>query len=292
MSYRLDLGAPVPDALRAVLVERLEHAHGALRDADPDDAAAAKAVHSARKDIKKARALLRLARPDLDEATYRRENEALRDIARSLTAAREADVLAATFELVVPRLTGRMPELEVNALRVRVAELAASLRPAQTDGAGAVSEQAVGALAAATTRARALELENCDADTLVAGSVRAYARGVKALALAQDDTTAANLHDWRKRAKDLWYHQRLLRDAWPELLKAQADAADRLTKLLGDDHDLAQLTEHLPEETAVLDAIAELRAELQADAWQLGRRLYAEKPKAFGLRLARYLHAA
>ena len=102
MSYRLDLGAPVPDALRAVLVERLEHAHGALRDADPDDAAAAKAVHSARKDIKKARALLRLARPDLDEATYRRENDALRDIARSLTAAREADVLAATFELVVP----------------------------------------------------------------------------------------------------------------------------------------------------------------------------------------------
>ncbi len=137
-----------------------------------------------------------------------------------------------------------------------------------------------------------LELDRCAADTLVAGSVRAYARGVKALALAQDDTTAANLHDWRKRAKDLWYHQRLLRDAWPELLKAQAGAADQLTKLLGDDHDLAQLAEHLPEETAVLDAIAELRAELQASAWQLGRRLYAEKPKAFGRRLARYLDAA
>ena len=63
MSYRLDLAAPVPDALRAVLVARLEHAHDALRDADPD--AAAEAVHSARKDIKKARALLRLARPGL-----------------------------------------------------------------------------------------------------------------------------------------------------------------------------------------------------------------------------------
>ena len=289
MSYRLDLGAPVPDALRAVLVERLEHAHDALRDAEQD--AAAEAVHSARKDIKKARALLRLARPDLDEATYRAENEALREIARSLTAAREADVLTATFELVAARLTGRMPELEVDALRVRVAELAASLRPAQFDGAGATPEQTVAALAEAAARARALELDRCDADTLVAGSVRAYARGVKALALAQDDTTATNLHDWRKRAKDLWYQQRLLRDAWPELLKAQADAADRLTKLLGDDHDLAQLAEHLPEETVVLDAIAELRAELQAETWHIGRRLYAEKPKAFGRRLARYLDA-
>jgi CHAD domain-containing protein len=290
MSYRLDLQAPVGDALRAVLVERLEHAHDALRDAD--QTAAAEAVHSARKDIKKARALLRLARPDLPEATYRSENEALRDIARSLTAAREADVLAETFELVAARLAGRMPELEVDALRVRVADLAASLRPSEADGAPTIPEQTVGALAEAVTRARALELDDCDTETLVAGSVRAYARGTKALALAGHDTTATNLHDWRKRAKDLWYHQRLLRDAWPELFKAQADAADQLTKLLGDDHDLAQLAEHLPDEPAVLEAITELRAELQADAFKLGRHLYAEKPKAFGARLARYLGAA
>jgi CHAD domain-containing protein len=292
MSYRLDLAAPVGDALRAVLVERLEHAHDALRDADQDDQdAAAKAVHSARKDIKKARALLRLARPGLPEETYRSENEALRDIARSLTAAREADVLAETFELVAPRLVGQVPELEIDALRVRVAELARSLRPAETDGAGAIPEQAAGALAAAAARARTLELDQCDADTLVAGSVRAYARGAKALTVAHHDTTAVNLHEWRKRAKDLWYHQRLLRDAWPDVLKAQADAADRLTKLLGDDHDLAQLAEHLPDEPEVLEAITELRAEIQAESWALGRRLYAEKPKAFGRRLARLLDA-
>ncbi|MES1193191.1 MAG: CHAD domain-containing protein, partial [Solirubrobacterales bacterium] len=249
MSYRLDLAAPVGDALRAVLVERLEHAHGVLRDADQDDqVAAAEAVHSARKDIKKARALLRLARPDLAEEPYRSENEALRDIARSLTAAREADVLAETFELVATRLVGRVSELELDALRVRVAEVATSLRPAETDdAAGAVPEQAADALAAAAARARTLNFDQCDTDTLVTGSVRAYARGAKALRLAHHDTTASNLHEWRKRAKDLWYQQRLLRDAWPDVLKAQADAADRLTKLLGDDHDLAQLAEHLPD---------------------------------------------
>jgi len=290
MSYRLDLTAPVPDALRAVLVERLEHAHGALRDAGQDTAT--EAVHSARKDIKKARALLRLARPDLPKATYRGENEALRDIARSLSAAREADVLAETFELVATRLVGRMPELELDALRVRIADLAASLRPPEADGAAKISAQAVSALAAAATRARALELDQCDTATLVAGSVHAYARGAKALRLAHDDTTAVNLHDWRKRAKDLWYHQRLLRDAWPEVLKAHAGAANRLTKLLGDDHDLAQLAEHLPDEPSVLEAITELRAEIQAEGWGLGRRLYAEKPKAFGRRLARYLDVA
>jgi CHAD domain-containing protein len=289
VSYRLDLGAPVPDALRAVLVERLDHAHDALRDADPD--AAAEAVHSARKDIKKARALLRLARPGLPTASYRSENDALRDIARSLTAAREADVLTETLELVATRLVGRVPELELDALRDRVAEIAASSRPSSASAAGAMPDQTVGALAEAAARARALELDRCDTATLVAGSVRAYARGRQALAVANDHTTADHLHEWRKRAKDLWYHQRLLRDAWPELFKAQADAADQLTKLLGDDHDLAQLAEHLPDEPAVLEAVAELRAELQAGAFKLGRHLYAEKPKAFGRRLARYLAA-
>jgi CHAD domain-containing protein len=285
MSYRLDLTAPVPDALRAVLVERLEHAHDALREAGEDTAA--DAVHGARKDIKKARALLRLARAGLSEETYRGENEASRDVARSLTAAREADVLTETFELVATRLVGRVPELELDALRVRTAEIAGSLRPA--DGNGAIPSETLSALAEAAARARALDLDRCDTGTLVAGSARAYARGRAALVLANDDTTAEHLHEWRKRAKDLWYHQRLLRDGWPDVLKAQADAADQLTKLLGDDHDLAQLGGQLPDEPAVLDAIAERRAEIQSDAWQLGHRLYAEKPKAFGLRLARYL---
>jgi hypothetical protein len=50
------------------------------------------------------------------------------------------------------------------------------------------------------------------------------------------------LHEWRKRAKDLWYHHRLLKDAWPGPVKAFADEADQLGKLLGDDHDLATLS--------------------------------------------------
>jgi len=282
MSYRLDLDLPVPAALRAVLVERLRHAEDAVRSGET----AATAVHDARKDIKKARALLRLARPGLDGKAYKSENAALREIAQSLSAAREADVLAETLELVAPRLTGRLAEPELDALRARVATLAAAARPA---GGSGIPEGALEALGAAVARAEALDFAACDARTLVAGSVRAYARGIDALAVARRDVTPDHLHEWRKRAKDLWYQQRLLRDAWPEVLKAQADAADRLAKLLGDDHDLAELAAQLPDEDVLLAAIAEARSAIQADAWRLGRRLYAEKPKAFGRRLGRYL---
>jgi CHAD domain-containing protein len=45
------------------------------------------AVHSARKELKKARATLRLLRDALSDAVYKRENAALRDAARRGAAA-------------------------------------------------------------------------------------------------------------------------------------------------------------------------------------------------------------
>jgi CHAD domain-containing protein len=143
-------------------------------------------------------------------------------------------------------------------------------------------------------------LDTCDAVTLTAGSERAYRRGRDAFRAALDDPSAERLHDWRKRAKDLWYHQRLLRDAWPGPLKAFAAECDALGSLLGDDHDLATLAELLGgdfqpppsvDTKHVLELIAARRGELQAEAFELGRRVYAEKPKAFGRRLGRYLAA-
>ena len=53
----------------------------------------ARRVHAARKALKQARAALRLLRPCLDAAVYRRENLALRDAGRALAPLRDARVL-------------------------------------------------------------------------------------------------------------------------------------------------------------------------------------------------------
>ena len=45
--------------------------------------------------------------------------------------------------------------------------------------------------------------------------------------------------------KDLWYQQQLLEESWPGVMKAQAKQAKKLSKLLGDDHDLTVLAEHV-----------------------------------------------
>jgi CHAD domain-containing protein len=58
-------------------------------------------IHDARKQLKKARAALRLLRRSIGEIAYRRENAALRDAARPLGVARDSRVLVAAFDALM-----------------------------------------------------------------------------------------------------------------------------------------------------------------------------------------------
>jgi CHAD domain-containing protein len=298
MAYRLSIADDVPSSVRAVAREQLADAVERLERAGEDPVTA---VHEARKHLKKTRALLRLARPALGNDAYRRENDALREAARALSGRRDADVLVATASALAEHAAGRLPADVFAQLHEALAAEASEGR----DGAGGGPEltAVLEALRAAGRRVDAWPLHDANWETPVAGLTRAYARGRKAFAVARATPTPELLHDWRKRAKDLWYHQRLLKPVWPPVLGAQADEAHALTELLGDDHDLAALAARLvapaplppavDAERGMLLALAEHRGgELRAAATQLGLRVYAEKPSAFSRRLARYVHVA
>jgi CHAD domain-containing protein len=291
MSYRLDLDEPVPAALRDVATERLERAVRRLREEHGDDPV--EAVHGARKDLKKARALLRLARPGMPRDAYRRENRTLRDIGRAMSGGRDADVMVETSEALADRF-GHSRELA--ALHRRLAAHARGRQDAADVGA------LVDALHQAAERAASWPFGDCDLATLQAGEKRAYRDGRRAFADARANPSPERLHEWRKRAKDLWYHHRLLANAWRGPMKAHADECDALGKLLGDDHDLATLADTLTAADGVdappsvdVDTLTCLierrREELRAEAFALGERLYAERPKAHARRIGGYLAA-
>ena len=105
-------------------------------------------------------------------------------------------------------------------------------------------------------------------------------------------------HEWRKREKDLWYATRLLVDAAPSVLTGLQARLDELAEALGDDHDLAVLSELLRSQpdafgghaeadraTALADSTA---VDLQSRAYRLGATLYAEKPTTYGRRVGGY----
>jgi CHAD domain-containing protein len=301
MPYRLSVDDDVASSVRACAREQLAAAAERLERAGEDPVTA---VHEARKHLKKTRALLRLVRPALGRRAYRRENDALRAAALALSGTRDADVLAQTAPKLAEHATGRLSAGTFEQLTAALAAEAAARRGRAADAPPLAT--VVGALRAAELRVEAWPLEEADWETVLAGLTRAYARGRVAFAVARAEPTAELLHAWRKRAKDLWYHQRLLAPAWPAVLEAQAEEAHALSELLGDDHDLAVLAGRLatdgaaaPLPPAVDAERGELRAlvahrseQLRAEATRLGRRVYAESPKAFSRRVGRYVRIA
>ncbi|MGX6449440.1 CHAD domain-containing protein, partial [Patulibacter sp. S7RM1-6] len=267
MSFRLDLDRPVAETTRRVTQERLERVIDELAGRRSDDPATA--VHEARKDLKRTRSLVRLLRAGVPRKRYRRESAALREVARSLGASRDAAAMVETVDRLRERFAGRVPAATFERLR----ETLQARVPTGAEETSAAIEE----LRRIDARIAEGALDVDERAALVAGIARTYDRGRLAFRAADAEPTAELLHEWRKRVKDLWYQQELLGDAWPELLDVQAKEAKALSKVLGDDHDLSELDALLrapdgpaaetPLDTdALLPLIAERRAELLADA--------------------------
>ncbi len=289
-AYRLQDHEPVPDAIRRIALGRIDHALEQLRgnaDSNPEEA-----VHEARKDMKRLRGLVRLVRGELGEKAYKRENAAFRDIGRLLSGVRDADVMVATVDQLAERYPKQLPPDTSGGLR----QALEARKP--DDDRSAAARQAVEMLEQAWDRVDEWPLEQDSFDALEDGLRQVYARGRRAFRAAKKDPSAESLHEWRKRAKDLWYHHQLLQCSWPEAIDPLADQAHELSDHLGDDHDLAVLAEWAKEHAAAaggLYALQELndvielrRGELQVQAFVLGERLYAERPGAFRRRFRGY----
>ncbi len=296
MAYEFEVEESVSDALRRCEQEQLGRAVGELTDGvkvDPIEA-----VHEARKALKMERSLLRLGRGALPRSARRRRNGAVRDAARQLSGARDADVLIEALDGLSERYAGQVPATTFDALREHlVAERDRSREALETSGAITAVAERLRGLAAEPVATRS---RRGGWTALEPGLRRGYVRGRAAMRRAQSDPTDENLHEWRKRVKDHWYHLRLLAPTAPLTLEGHVKAAHELSDRLGDDHDLAVLHGRLVEIAAalsvdagpVLALLEHRRAELQAEARALGARAYAERPKAFTRRLRRYRQAA
>lgn len=292
MAYKFGTDEPVQAAIVRCAREQLDHAVSELSEGINEDPV--RAVHSARKAIKKERSLLRLARGAMPANQRRRENAALRDAARELSGTRDADVMITTLESLSDRFAGQLPAKTFRAIR---AQLKAGRGRNGASPRSALDSRAVQELGAVRLRVDDWKLYGVGWKAIDSGLARSYSRGRKAFARAQRSGTPEDQHEWRKRVKDLWYHYRLLAPIGGPTVQGQAKDAHRLADLLGDNHDLVVLDHELTSDVmpvpvdldGVVSLIDHRRNELQTEAIALGERVYAESPKAFRRRMRRSL---
>ena len=291
-AYRLHADEPVPEGMRRVARGRLDDARDALAAAG--DETLGEAVHRTRKDLKRLRTTVRLTRDAIGERTYEHENLVFRTAGRRLSAGRDAQVLVETLDDLAKRHPEELPEPAIAGLRTRLLqERDAALHTLGDDD----RHEVLAALEKARGRSGAWEFERDGFDALAPGLRRIYRRGRNRMRDAREDPTPENLHEWRKRVKDLWHATQIVCEAQPARLDRFAKRAHKLSDVLGDGHDLEllrayveahpQAVAHAPSRRELLAVVERRSDELRDKALERGRKLYKRKPERFAAKLER-----
>lgn len=290
-SYRFLEGEGIGEGARRIASGRAEKAIERLRAIGAGEVEAEKAIHGARKDLKKLRTLLRLLRDELPKKVYAKEARRYREAGRLLSPLRDAEVKLGTLETLAAE-PAELPREAVESWRQILERDRKAAGDSRSDRAA--EAEAIQLIEAGRAGIEGWEVRD-SWKAIGPGIERGYRRGRGQMRAARKQGDEEAWHEWRKRAKDLWYAHLLVAGAWPPALEPFAEEAHRLSELLGDHHDLALLRTDLQqrqlgeEETEGLAAAIDRRQEeLAADALTLGRLLYAERPKELSRRLRRY----
>lgn len=253
---------------------------GAARRALVADGPAEVRIHRARQRLKRVRSVLRVLRPQIGTRATRSIGR-LRDAARLLAGARDADAVAASARSIKAAQAGESAGFD----RV-VAYLDYEAR--ETHARAVSTDEAVRLLGAAERDLRRMPAD-IDGTALLERAIdKTYRRGRTARRRAEFSLATPDLHRWRKLVKELWHLVRLARKHLPKRAGGLAVRLERLAELLGLDHDHAVLAERLalspggdPALLHQLSLIAKERRALEAEAFALGARIYRDKPKRF-----------
>ena len=285
MSYKLEHGEKLSRGIRRIETRQVRRITKDLVNERPKKRG--KMVHEARKEIKKARSVLRMIRGRISDADYQKANRNLRKVGQAFSPWRDAEVALKTLNKL------REDCRKARATRV-LDELGEILQKCHDEilrHVPAVSKIKK-KLRAARQRIKKLDLEGLSRSDLICGSQEIYRRGREALQEAELTHAPENLHEWRKRVKDLWHQLRILRPTRPVVGAEFAREMKKLSDFLGADHDLVMLQEAARKAElgkAHLELLARQvdlrRKKLQGAAFELGHRLFAGKPAVFARRI-------
>ncbi len=254
-------------------------------------------IHDARKKLKKLRALLRLVREEIGEKKYREENIRYRDAGRKLSDIRDDTTMLETLH----RLEALGPDGKalkaIHTVREDLLQKREDKAREMVRGNN-VTGEVEKMLYAGLKGIEGWPLQKKGSSGLQVGLKKVYKQGRDGLVVARGEPDVENLHDWRKRVKYLGNQLKLLRNVWPEVIKAHSAEAMRLAAILGDEHDIGVLLTALQEGVLewpgkklynALEKLAETEQHrLRDEAFPLGERIYYEQPRVFADRVVRY----
>ena len=203
-----------------------------------------KAVHDVRVLMKKARAVLRLASPQIDDPFFERDISDLREVGRMLCLQRETSVqrkILKEFRKEYPEIFSGLRENE------NLAQLLGKLEPDQQPSAELIKalERIDSLLNKTAFRIRFQTMTKIDPQLLIKELEHTYMNVVGAYLNCRNNPKQEILHKFRKKSKDFLYQLYIFRPLNPSVVKSLEKKLDNMTQNLGRYNDITQIINDL-----------------------------------------------
>ena len=294
MSFRLENNETLSFGLKRITLElvdksifNLSKGNGSFNDD----------VHDTRKNFKKIRTVLRLVRSNLGIESFKSENFFYRDAGRKLSDLRDSKVLINTFDKLIKNSEFDATGYDFSIFKNFLLEKHKSISIAKNKKSVLIHSISTDLILA---RSRVFDWTFTGDDFVIIKKdlKRIYRQGQNMMYAVFNESIKENVHEWRKRAKDLWHSVRILNNIWPEIMNPLASHLEKLSDSLGAANDLFLLKEKIISNESKLNDDAHSKELINfidkkiidslRDARYIGRKIYSENSKYFVGRIQNY----
>jgi CHAD domain-containing protein len=291
LPFRLRARESVRRGIKRTAIEEIDCAIRRLENGKDRD----EAVHDARKSVKKIRGAIRMVRFDFGDV-FAPEIAFFRDIGRKLSDLRDAQAMLEIFDGLLDKYKSELGMRTLDSVRLGLVRR--KERSEQSHSAEGVIDDVLRDLSKARHRVDRWPLSSNGFAAIAPGLATTFKQGRRAFQSAYENPLPENFHEFRKRAKDHWYHIRLLENLWTPALAAYETSLKSLEQALGDDHNLVVLRETIANDSANFTDSHDLETafalmdgyqkELRLEAHQIGERIYGQRPREFIAQMQRF----
>jgi len=294
MSYRLENNEILSFGLKRIVLELIDNSvfHCAKGNGSFNED-----VHVTRKNFKKTRTILRMIKSDIGIETFKRENSFYAESGRTLSDLRDSTVLIYTFNKLIKKSDLKTSGFDFSIFRNFLIEKHNNISASKHKKSEVINSLSTELILA---RSRVFDWGiSGDSFKIIKKDLRRiYEQGQIQMYAVLNEAIKQNVHEWRKRVKDLWYSMRILSNIWPEIMNPLVNLLRKLSDTLGDTNDLYLLKEEIisnqnkfkdDQHTNELINIIDKRiVALIKEARFIGRKIYSEESKYFVGRMQNY----
>jgi len=294
MSYRLENSETLSFGLKRIVLELIDNS---VFNFAKGNGSFNEDVHETRKNFKKIRTVLRLIRSDIGVENFRIENSFYRDSGRILSDLRDSTVLIETFDKLLKNSELEMSSFDFSIFRNFLVEKHKNISASKHKKSEVINSISTDLLLA---RSRVFDwpISGDNFKIIKKNLQRIYKQGQRDMYAVFNEAIKENVHEWRKRVKNLWYSMRILNNLWPEIMSPLVNLLGNLSDNLGDTNDMFLLKERIiankskfkdDQHTRELINFIDRRIiDLLRDARSIGRKVYSEDSKYFVGRMQNY----